>query len=336
VTEPTPGGDPPRQRPSIDWLDWLDPVRLKRWVSSPVLNGYPASVLVAGMFHARLSYKKEPEIRSALHPYWVSDLYSPGAGAQAYLALHARRKLAVIAFRGSEGREFWRDWIRTDMRAGVLWKWTDRMRAPGGRDVYYYPREDCLPEGVRCGWGFQRPINKLWPMIMRAAELQAKGWKLLFFGHSMGADLAYLAAARLIYTESIYPDLVIGYEPAKLWNRAGQDWVWGMVNAIECPLECYVFMNSSRGHLDLVTDMPAWAKHGGELLVAGENRIYTGKNAVAKYNQGKPPYRHKLPGWRPVSRLIVRLWRRGRGRVGAHLGHNVEEKLEQLYLRGLD
>jgi len=320
-------------------IDWLNPRHLEHYKHSPVSGGYPAAHLVAGMAHARLSYKTEPEIQKELAPSgWVADLHSPGAGAQAYLALHASTRTAAMAFRGSQGREFWRDWIRTDMRAGVLRKWKDkdsdlagprRQRGASGSVI-----TDCLPKGVRCGWGFQGPVNKLWPVIMQAAELQARGWKLFLFGHSMGADLAHMAAARLIYTESVYPDLVIGYEPAKLWNRAGQAWQWQLTQGVAHGLSSYTFMNTSRGYQDLITDMPPWAKHGGVLLVAGEDTVYTGKNAVAKYNLNKPPYRHNLPGWRPVSRLLTRLWKRGRGRVGAHLGRGVMAKLERLYLEG--
>jgi len=311
-------------------INWFDPRHFES--DKPlVVNGYPAAPLVAGIAHGRLSYKSEFEIKAALNHYgWGATLYSPGgdtrkerratkgrpAGAQAYTALHAATKIAILAFRGSEGREFFRDWLMTDLRAGIM------RRMPGK-----------LPDKVRCGWGFQAPVEELWPVILEIAKMQAKGWKLIMLGHSMGADLAHLAAGRLICEELIYPDLVIGYEPAKLWNRIGQGWQWTLVNSKK-PFRSYTFMNSERGHLDLITDLPPWARHGGWLLVAGEDKVYTGEGALRRYNEGKPPYRHRLPGWRPISRLFARLGNRAQGRIGAHLGDHIVEKLERLYLEG--
>lgn len=327
-------------------IDWLDPVHFEGYDQPLVVNGFPTAALVAGFAHARLSYKPEQEIQAALVPYgWGATLYSPGAGAQMYTAAHLATKTMLMGFRGSQGREFWRDWIATDARAGVLRRWRVKLREMGGTAISPpYPLVDCLPEGVKCGWGFQRPVEELWPVILEAARMQSRGWKILMYGHSMGANLAHGAAARLIHEESFYPDLVVGYEPAKMWNRAGQNWQWALVSRdatpgvtaewIETAFRSYTFMNSSRRQRDIVTDLPPWAKHGGRLLVAGEEMIYTGQDAVAKYNEGKPPYRHRLPGWRPVSRLVDRLIRRGQGRIGAHLGAEVLEKLKRLYLEG--
>ncbi len=317
-------------------IDWLDPLHFKSYDQPLVVNGFPTAALVAGFAHARLSYKPEREIQAALGPYgWGATLYSPGAGAQMYTAAHLATKTMVMAFRGSQGREFWRDWIATDMRAGVLRRWRIVERELCGvRLERPYPVTECLPERVKCGWGFQRPVEKLWQVILEATiEMQSRGWKILMYGHSMGANLAHLAAARLIYEESVRPDLVVGYEPAKLWNRIGQGWQWTLVNS-KTAFRSYTFMNSSRRQRDIVTDLPPWAKHGGRLLVAGDRKVYTGQDAVAKYNEGKPPYRHRLPGWRPVSRLADRLIRRIRGRVDAHLEAEVLEKLERLYLEG--
>ncbi len=338
-------------------IDWLDPKHFEGYDHPLVADGFPTAALVAGFAHARLSYKPEREIRAALNPYdWGATLYSPGAGAQMYTAAHLATKTMIMAFRGSQGREFWRDWIATDMRAGVLRRWRVKVIGHGGfqeavdklrpviGETVDPPRAriDCLPESVKCGWGFQRPVEKLWPMIIEAAKMQFRGWKILMYGHSMGANLAHLAAARLIHEKSFYPDLVVGYEPAKLWNRAGQAWQWALASDgaapgltaewIEVAFRSYTFMNSSRRQLDVVTDLPPWAKHGGRLLVAGEKEIYTGQDAVEVYNAKKPPYRHRLPGWRPFSRLIDRAFRRGQGRIGAHLGREVLEKLERLYL----
>jgi hypothetical protein len=250
-----------------------------------------------------------------------------------YTAAHLATKTMLMGFRGSQGREFWRDWIATDARAGVLRRWRVKLREMDGTAISPpYPLVDCLPEGVKCGWGFQRPVEKLWPMILEAAKMQSRGWKILMDGHSMGANLAHAATARLIHEESFYPDLVVGYEPAKMWNRVGQNWQWALVS--RTVLRSFTFMNSNRRQLDVVTDLPPWGKHGGRLLVAGRDTIYTGTDAVEKYNEGKPPYRHRLPGWRPISRLVDRAFRRVRGRVDAHLGAEVLEKLERLYLEG--
>lgn len=313
-------------------INWFDPEHFEGYDQPLVGNGFPAATLVAGFAHARLSYKPEWWIQEKLHPYgWGATLYSPGAGAQMYTAAHLATKTMLMGFRGSQGREFWRDWIATDARAGVLRPWRVELREMDGKAISPpYPQIECLPEEVKCGWGFQRPTNKLWPVIREAAKMQAKGWKILMFGHSMGANLAHLAAARLIHEESFYPDLVVGYEPAKLWNRIGQIWQWALVNRTGTPFRSFTFMNSNRRQLDVVTDMPPWGKHGGRLLVAGRDTIYTGTDAVEKYNAGKPPYLQRLPGWRIISRLV----RRGRGRIGAHLGGEVMKKLERLYLEG--
>ena len=235
-------------------IDWLDPVHFEGYDQPLVVNGFPTAALVAGFAHARLSYKPEREIQAALGPYgWGATLYSPGAGAQMYTAAHLTTKTMVMAFRGSQGREFWRDWVATDMRAGVLRRWRVEERFSDGSPIPNSSRVDCLPEGVKCGWGFQRPVEMLWPVILEAARMQSRGWKILTYGHSMGANLAHAAAARLIHEESFYPDLVVGYEPAKLWNRKGQEWQWKLVSDgaipgvtaewIETAFKSYTFMN---------------------------------------------------------------------------------------------
>jgi len=312
--------------------DWFDADHLARAAQPLVVDGRPTEPLVAGAFHARLSYSEPEEVSDLLSPYrWDVKIHEPGRGAQMYVLTHHLKRLGVLAFRGSEskGAELFWDWVVSDARALVLRKW--------GRNLPAAPK-------VRCSWGFQGPVQRLWPAIQEACALQAEGYRVIPLGHSMGAGMAAITTGRLRFQGThrghrapFTVDRGLFYEPPKPWNKAGKEWMarqtydWVFrttLDAAQPPLNVATIINTKDGHRDGVTYVPALlGRHGGPLVVLGKEQAYEGPDAVKQWNKNKPPQVHTLPGWRPISRLVKNL----RGSIGAHRGKALCQHLDELY-----
>ncbi len=344
---PVPGRPLPSFRmPSVaprrnDWKeqkmeqDWFDADHLARPAAPLVIMGAPSEPLVSGAFHARLSYSDAEEVSDELAPYrWEVKIHEPGRGAQMYVLTHHLKRLVVLAFRGSEakGAELFWDWVVADARALVLRKW--------GKN---------LPPKVRYSWGFQGPVQLLWPAIQGVCAMQDHGYRVIPLGHSMGAGMAAGTTGRLRFwgTHSGHRvpftvDRGLFYEPPKPWNRAGKEWMakqtYDWVSDPDyrapgqalhtSPLNIATIINTAGGHRDAVTYVPAWrGRHGGPLIVLGQKKAYQGPDAVDQWNENKPPQVHTIPGWRPISRLVKNL----RGSIGAHRGEALCRHLDELY-----
>lgn len=128
---------------------------------------------------ARLAYKqfeKSPAEKAEVEAAWRSVGFDPPVfwnreGSQAFAAASPARRLAVLAFRGTEGDD------PSDLAADADTIWSPWK--PGGR-VHQ---------------GFAHYLELLWPDV--AAWLATWPGQLILTGHSLGAALATLAASRL-------------------------------------------------------------------------------------------------------------------------------------------
>ncbi len=89
-------------------------------------------------------------------------------------------------------------------------------------------------------------------------------------------------------------------------------------------------INTKRGFRDIATDFPPWADIGANLVILNQGEAITGDHALALWKEKRKRPRLELPGWRVVSRPVVWIYNRLLGRIGAHLGRNVAEHLEQI------
>ena len=140
-------------------------------------GGRPTSEPVLSAELSRLAYAafdRDPTARTELEAtlrrvgFSRCTVFSAGS-TQAFLAQDPTTPLSVLAFRGTELDP--RDWA-TDLDA-LLMPW------PGGGQVHK---------------GFAEALNTMWSAV--AAALATVTGRVLYAGHSLGAALATLAAAR--------------------------------------------------------------------------------------------------------------------------------------------
>lgn len=152
-------------------------------------------------------------------------------GSQAYLAVFD--DVAVLGFRGTEAADP-RDWLA---------------------DVKFRMARDQLTGG-RVHRGFLGALDRIWPPILEALLAPSRrSRRLVIVGHSLGAGLAIIAAARLALITDLPLELITFGAP-----RAGGA---GLVAALS-GVRWVRVVNGA----DVVTRLPPWIfgyRHGGDL-----------------------------------------------------------------------
>jgi triacylglycerol lipase len=155
--------------------------------------------------------------------------YFDKSGAQAHVAYN--KEWLVLAFRGTEVKS-WSD-IKADLNV-------DSVNAK-----YFYGKVHK---------GFEKEVDKLWVHIRDYVIKQLKGRKLVITGHSLGASMATIVAARF-YNSSFKVDGLYTYGSPRVGNESFKK---------SLDITHYRFVNNS----DDVTKMPFyhWGyRHHGEL-----------------------------------------------------------------------
>ena len=183
---------------------------------------------------AKSGYK---ELGFARHKYFDVD------GAQAHVAYD--KEWMVLAFRGTEVKS-WSD-IKADLKV-------DSVTAK-----YSFGRVHK---------GFEVEVDKLWPTLRDYVLKQRKGRRLIITGHSLGASMATIFAARLNHY-NVTVDGLYTYGSPRVGNDKFRD---------SLEVEHYRFVNNS----DDVTKMPfyhwGYRHHGALRYINSDGDVEIGTN----------------------------------------------------------
>ncbi len=144
----------------------------------PSARGYHANNAMCLACAANLAYLEEAEIAPVIKGWGFSQFrFFDHSATQAFACGNA--KTILIAFRGTEPSKL-KDWM-TDLKA----------------------RKEKGPVG-KVHRGFKHALNKVWPEVTDyISSIRTRNQKLWFTGHSLGAALATLAAARIQLVEGV-------------------------------------------------------------------------------------------------------------------------------------
>jgi len=150
---------------------------------------YSYAAAQAMMWLSQLSYEQDAKIDTLLEQWQlqpVAHLHSPAEGpgsfsaTQGYVCRHDAT--TIVAFAGTDPGV-----IKTVLTDGKT-----------------------LPDASGVHPGFRAALEAVWPQLLQAIALPDRG-RLLVTGHSLGAALAVLAAARLQGEAGITADAVYGF-----------------------------------------------------------------------------------------------------------------------------
>jgi triacylglycerol lipase len=249
--------------PTIGWSDLLYPGEAAEFFVTSPLPTFDANDAAFNWNNAwwlaelsRLVYRQDTEeVTTPLEPRRTAILerigmrqraffHDPDQGIQAFIV--ESQTYAALVFRGTDQNI--RD-LLCDLEIGTA-----------------------LGAGVRIHKGFERAFNRIWPQI--EAELRYIDKPLFFAGHSLGAALAILAAARR------KPIAVFAYGSPRVGNAA--------FVAQLADVSIYRVENGS----DAVTVVPPEAmgfKHAGEAIHIGSPGLAINFDISALWTQWTSP-----------------------------------------------
>ena len=226
---------------------------------------------------SHLAYSEKPEVEQALGEvgYQLVEFFS-GESTQGFLAINDQT--AILSFRGTEPDEI------KDIIADAL--------------LLLHP----FTEGGRVHKGFLQALDEVWEQVASSLEaLEGRGVRLWYTGHSLGAALAALSAARR------KPDGLTTFGSPLIGNEAFTKLLQGV--PVHRVVNC----------TDIVTTMPPVAfgyEHVGRLF------FLTARGKLLTHPRRWTVFRHKASG---VLDYAARFpwFRRGMVKLRSFVDHSI-------------
>lgn len=193
---------------------------------------------------------------------------------------------------------------------GLLDLWSDASS-------WFPNRWEELPRGWWVGYGMVRGPRAAWADLMGiVSSLEHRGLsvkEIQWDGHSKGGGEAQLCHAACRVAGLVSSCTAI--EAPRVFKPFARDRYRHRLNqAGNCG--CDVLINTVGGRRDAVTAWPRTLKHGGDLNVLGEDRVYYGDDALER--------------WREIKSLENRERGPLKGRYDAHGLKDVIDHMEEL------
>lgn len=243
--------------------------------------GFDAQLALTTVQLSRLAYRPLAQVEHELGPMELNGYHRfSAASTQAFIAQGVRRRFLI--FRGTESDNA-TDWIR---------------------DAEFRPVAGVF--GTRVHSGFRRALDEVWNDVLPFASQPDR--ELVITGHSLGAGLAVLAAARLVAAGTPVADVYTYGGP-----RNGLKPFSAAYNSRLGP-NTYRVIN----HIDIVTRVP--------LLLQGYSHV-----GRRMYFDGSGTFHPDAGAWHIVrDDLAARLTNWGRIESAGVLPHEISRYVERI------